>query len=166
MLQHRGLLFWARLLPSMAAVLGTLSCGDDGITTPATGTIYVNLSGGTGTLNGDYAITLDGGSPLPLPLGSGPYTLSDVPAGSHLIELVGIPFGCGAGPDNPRTVNVSAEHPEVGVYFNVYCLYPPPGTIQVTATSSGPAPASYNVLIDSSVRGTVVANGTQNFDFS
>jgi hypothetical protein len=164
-MEHRGLLFWARLLPSMAAVLGTLSCGDDGITTPATGTIYVQLSGGTGTLNGDYAITLDGGSPLTLPLGSGPVTLSDVPAGSHLIELIGIPFGCGAGPDNPRTVNVSAEHP-ANVFFNVACQYPPPGTIQVTATSSGPAPASYNVLIDSFVAGTVVANGTQNFNIS
>src|SRR3954462_6414926 len=107
-MEHRGLLFWARLLPSIAAVLGTLSCGDDGITTPVTGTINVVLSGSTGTIDlGSYAITLDGGSPLTMHPGS--VTLSDVPAGSHLIELIGIPFGCGVGGDNPRAVSITAE---------------------------------------------------------
>jgi hypothetical protein len=126
------------LILSTAALI--VSCGDDAMTTPATGTIYVALSGGTGTIDhGTYAITLDGGSPLALrPIG-GPVTLSDLPAGSHLIELVGIPYGCGVGGDNPRTVSVSAERP-AHVFFGLACLYPPPGTVQVTAISSGPAP--------------------------
>jgi hypothetical protein len=96
---------------------------------------------------------------------SGPVTLSDVPAGSHLVELVGIPYGCGVGAaDNPRTVSVSAEK-TAHVFFNLACQYPPPGIVQVTATSSGPAPASYNVLIDLLDKGTVVANGTQTFPY-
>ena len=149
------------LILSTAALI--VSCGDEGMTTPATGTIYVQLSGGTGTINnGTYAITVDGGSPLSLPPNNGGMTLSDVPAGSHLIELVGIPYGCWVGPDNPRTVSVSAEHP-AHVFFNVVCQYPPPGAVQVTATSSGPAPATYNVLIDLLDKGTVGANGTQTF---
>jgi hypothetical protein len=153
------------LILSTAALI--VSCGDDAMTAPATGSIYVMLSGGTGTLDqGTYAITLDGGSPLTLSPSSGPVTLSDVPAGSHLIELVGIPYGCGVGAaDNPRTVSVSSEKP-AHVFFNLACQYPPLGIVQVTATSSGPAPASYNVYIGLLGEvGTVPANGTQTFPY-
>lgn len=146
------------LIPSLAALI--VSCGDDGMTTPATGTIYIDISGGTGTINSPYAISLDGGSPLTVSLGT--VTLSDVPAGSHLIELVTLPVGCGVGGNNPRTVSVSAEQP-AHVFFGITCQYPPPGTLQVTVTSSGPAPASYNVLVDGVDQGTVPANGTQTF---
>jgi hypothetical protein len=149
------------LILSTAALI--VSCGDDARTTPtpATGTIYVLLSGGTGTIANGYSITLDGGSPLTMHAGE-TVTLSDVPAGSHVVELVSLPFGCGVGGDKARTVSVSADNPG-HVFFNVACQYPPPGTVQVTATSSGSAPATYNVLIDLLDKGTVVANGTQNF---
>jgi hypothetical protein len=148
--------------PFLILSLTTLivSCGDDGRTTPtpATGTIYVMVSGGTGTTSNGYSLTLDGGPPLTMALGT--VTLSEVPIGSHLLQLFP-PTNCFVGGDNPRTVTVSAEDP-AHVFFGITCQRPP-GTLQVTTTTSGAAPASYNVLVDGVDQGTVPANGIQTF---
>jgi hypothetical protein len=142
------------LILSLAA---SVSCGDDGMTTPATATIYVQVSAGTG-VTGPFAITLDGGSPQTVERNL-TVTL-EVPAGTHVVQLI-LPPNCGVGGENPRTVNVSADDP-VHIFFGVHCVRAV-GTLYVTATSSGPAPASYNVLVNGVDQGTVASNGTQTF---
>ena len=133
-------------------------CGGDGgeITTP-TGSLEIRTTT-SGEVLGDYRIGVDGGAPSSIGANA-VSTVTDVEAGPHLIELSGLPAGCTVNGENPRTVSVSAGANTL-VEFAVSCTRPV-GTIQVTATTTGPAPAGYELLVDGVAQGPIGANAVR-----
>jgi WD40-like Beta Propeller Repeat len=150
-----ALLFFVVVLPLYA-------CGDDsggGVTAPSTGSLAITTTTTGQPSSGDaYSYVLDGGTPQPIGFNAS-ITLTDLSSGSHEIELSGLPEGCTAGGTNPVTVTVT-EAETAMVSFSVTCV-PPVGTIQIAAASSGPAPATYALLLDGTAQGDISATASR-----
>jgi Tol biopolymer transport system component len=133
-------------------------CGGDGgeITTP-TGSLEIRTTT-SGDPLGDYQFAVDGGTTAPIGANAS-ITVADVEAGSHVIELSGVPQGCAVTGENPRTVSVTAGAGTI-VEFAVSCVRPV-GVIQVTSVTTGPAPASYDLLLDGISQGFIGANAVR-----
>src|SRR5918993_803090 len=153
-----------RTLHSLAATLAGLvatslaGCGGDGggITTP-TGSLEIRTTT-SGEALGDYQVGVNGGAAAPVGA-NGTTTVTDVEAGSHVIELSGLPEGGTVAGENPRTITVTAGA-STTVEFVVNCI-PPVGTLQVTTATTGPGPASYELLLDGTSQGTIEANAVR-----
>jgi Tol biopolymer transport system component len=153
----RTLHSFAAAFAGLAAAL-LVGCGGDGgeITTP-TGSLEVRTTT-SGEVLGDYQFATDGGAPSVI--GANAVSeVADVETGTHVIQLSGLPEGCTVGGENPRTVTVTAGASTI-VEFAVSCIRPV-GTIQVTATTTGPAPASYELLLDGVTQGPIGANAVR-----
>ncbi|HYF39393.1 MAG TPA: hypothetical protein VD930_06900 [Gemmatimonadales bacterium] len=153
-----------RTLRSLASIVAGLTtttlpgCGGEGgeITTP-TGSLEIRTTT-SGEPLGDYQVVVDGGTPAAVGANAA-ISVTQVEAGSHVIQLSGLPEGCTVAGENPRTVNVAAGA-STTVEFEVSCARPV-GTIQVTTTTSGSAPASYDLLVDGASQGAIGANAVR-----
>jgi TolB protein len=75
------------------------------------------------------------------------------------VQLGGLPDGCSVLGDNPRTVSITAGA-STAVAFTVECL-PPVGTIEVTVTTSGPGPSTYDLVLDGTSQGPIPSSGVR-----
>src|ERR1700694_677153 len=157
----------------------SLGCGDStGPTTccpptggpptggPTTGAIQVVVKTGGATRDVDpdgYTMSIDGGPDQVLAIQAS-VTITDLPAGNHLVRLGGVASNCSVGGTNPRSVDVvagsNAAAPSL-VSFFVSCIAGP-GSIQVSAATSGPDPDpdGYSVTVSGVIAGHLPANGT------
>jgi Tol biopolymer transport system component len=107
------------------AGLTLASCGEDAPTAPDadpdTGTlsVVVATSGGDPDPDG-YTLSVDGGAAGPLVV-TGTLTLSDVPAGQHMVELGDVADNCAVTGDNPVGVAVAAGA-TASAAFDVACV--------------------------------------------
>ena len=143
---------YSLLLPVSIASSFLAGCGGEGggITTP-TGSIEITTAT-SGEPIGDYTISVDGGAPSPIGANA-TVTLADIQTGSHAIALGGLPQGCTVSGENPQTVSVTAGAGTT-VSFAVTCV-PSVGIIQITTATTGPAPASYDLLLDAISQGPI-----------
>ncbi len=115
------------------------------------GTIEVATSttGSAGDPDG-FTLLVDGNPWGPVMPG-GTANVAGVTPGSHSIGLGGLAANCQVDGENPRTITVSGGE-TVQVPFSVTCSDPgpAPGTLTVTATTSGPEldPDGYGVTLD------------------
>jgi hypothetical protein len=87
---------------------------------PASGSISVTIeTSGAGQDPDGYAVTLDGGSGLPIGA-DGTLALSDLAPGAHAVGLTGISANCRLDGDNPRAVSV-ASGTVASVAFSITC---------------------------------------------
>jgi Tol biopolymer transport system component len=92
----------------LALALGLASCGDDGGTEPATGSIEVTATTTGSSQDPDgYTVSVDGGAAQALGI-NGTLTVSEVTAGDRSVALGGVAANCTVAGANPRTVTVSA----------------------------------------------------------
>jgi TolB protein len=149
---------------STTLILGSLvlyGCGDDdgGIAPPSFGSLTITtVTTGQPASGGAYNYALDGGTAVPIGL-SATATLTDIETGSHTVTLGGLPEGCTVEGANVITVTITRGE-TAAVSFAVTCV-PPVGSIQVTTTSTGPAPESYTLLLDGAAQGSVGPSATQ-----
>jgi hypothetical protein len=145
------------VLVLLAVVLG---CGGEqsGPAAPATGTLEVRtVTSGAAPPEG-YTYRLDGLPAQPIGINA-TATRSDLEPGAHVVQLAGLPDGCTTTGNNPQTVGIT-EGATAVVEFSVNCV-PPEGTIQVTTSSSGAAPASYDLVLDGVPAGTIGPSATR-----
>jgi hypothetical protein len=155
----------ARILAALCAVSGLsaiLSCdGDTGNPNePSTGLLQITTAttgetpAGTG-----YSYVLDNNPPKPIGFNT-TIQLRGLSAGMHTVELTNVPQACSVSGQNPVTANTGDVLADVA--FDVSCVAPGIGNIEVTAATSGPgADPDYGLLLDGHDRGTISANGTQ-----
>ena len=153
-----------RTLHSIVAVLAGVTAttlagcgGDGGEITSSTGSLEIRTTT-TGEPLGDYSIGVDDGAPAPIGANA-TIALADVEAGPHVVELGGLPTGCTVTGENPRTVNVTAGAGTTAE-FSITCIRPV-GTIQVTTATTGPAPASYELLVDATNQGPLAPSAVR-----
>jgi Tol biopolymer transport system component len=144
---------------TMVLIATITACGGDGggITAPTTGSLEIRVTT-TGGSAGEYTVSLDGGPATPI----GPnatITLSDLEPRSHQVQLGGLPEGCTVADGNSRSVVVTAGSTTT-VAFAVTCV-PPVGTIQVVTATTGPGPATYDLLLDGTSLGPIAASATR-----
>jgi hypothetical protein len=86
----------------------------------------------------DFALTIDGGPVRRL--GSASYfTIANIAAGPHTVQLLDIPPNCTVLGDNPSLVTVPpGGRGRVG--FDVFCDPFPPGSIRLSVTTTGVSP--------------------------
>jgi hypothetical protein len=137
-------------------------CGGDGggggITPPATGSIEIRI-----TTAGDaagYTVSVDGAAAETV----GPnatITKANLEAGSHTVQLGGLPAGCTVAGQNPQSVSVLAGQTVV-VSFAVTCAPPSgqSGALSITTATTGEDPDGYLVSVDGGTPQPIVANGT------
>jgi len=122
-----------------------LSCEDDNIILPTTGSVVV-ATATSGDAPAGYTVTLDGA--LPQLIGAnGTVTYSELEPGPHALALTELPAGCAVGGENPRTVNIEpgATAHET---FAVTCS-PVTAGIHIVTTSTGmPDLDGYLVSVD------------------
>ena len=137
-----------------------LSCEDDNITLPTTGSVVVETTT-SGDAPAGYTVTLDGA--LPQLIGAnGTVTYSELEPGPHAVALTELPAGCAVAGENPRTVNIepgATAHQT----FAVTCS-PVIGSIHIVTTSSGPPDLDgYLVAVDAAVPLPVASAGEVTF---
>jgi hypothetical protein len=96
-----------------------------------------------------YGVSIDGGAPQQIPP-SATLTLTNIPAGPHAVQLLGVATNCSVSGDNPASVAVSAGG-TAATSFAITCTAPPPdaGGVQITTTTTGNSPDdSYTATID------------------
>jgi Tol biopolymer transport system component len=143
---------WLVLLFMLCLLMS--ACGDGGsdIVSPTTGTLEISTATTGETSSGGYTVSIDGGASEPIGLNA---TLrrSEVTEGAHAVQLAGLAAGCSVAGDNPRTVMVTPGATTT-VAFAINCV-PPVGTIRVLTATTGPAPASYDLLMDGTSLGSI-----------
>jgi hypothetical protein len=148
----------------LSAMAFALGCGDGGTrdpTGPSTGLLEITTatSGATPTGSG-YTYILDDNPPRPIAFNT-TIQLRGLFAGTHTIELTGLPQECSVSSPNPVTVSVTGDVPATAL-FEVSCVAPGIGNIMVTATTTGPgAEPEYGLLLDGEDQGIIGANATQ-----
>lgn len=145
----------------LVAVL--IACGgeESGPNGPTTGTLEIRtLTSGAGA-SAAYNYRVDGEAAQTIG-NNAVVSRQEVPPGSHVVQLTGLPDGCTTTSDNPQTVSVTAGSTTV-VDFSVTCV-PPVGSIQVVTATSGPAPTSYDVVMDGESVGPIDASGARTLE--
>jgi hypothetical protein len=109
------------------------ACGED-LNAPASGSIEItSVTTGDPSDTDGYSMSLDGvARAIP---SNATVTLPDVSSGDHQVELAGIASNCSLAGPNPRTVTV-AGGAVAQLTLEVTCSAPP-GSIEVTITTSG-----------------------------
>lgn len=135
-------------------------CGGDDVAAPTTGSISVTAAttGNTGPVP-DYSLTVDGNAGPALPA-NGSATIPTLSQGDHILELHGLPSGCTAAGENPRSVSVRAGETAT-TSFEISCSPDDqhPGALEVATTTTGDGldPDGYQVSLDGGAPVTGVA---------
>jgi hypothetical protein len=150
--------------PYVYVLLGSaVACGGDqgGPTDPTTGLLEVRtVTSGEAPADG-FTFRLDG-QPAE-PIGSNATaTSADVEPGAHVVQLAGLPDGCTTSGDNPQTINITAGATAVAS-FSVTCV-PPVGVIEITTSSTGAAPANYELVVDGAPLGSIGSSATRSVE--
>jgi hypothetical protein len=148
----------------LSAIAFTFGCGDGGggdPNEPPTGLLVIttSTSGATPTGTG-YTYVLNDNPARPIAFNT-TIQLQGLFAGTHTVELTGLPQECSVSGANPVTATVTSDVPAT-VSFEVACVEPGIGNIEVTGATSGPgAEPNYGLLLDGEDQGILAANGTQ-----
>ncbi|HEX2251406.1 MAG TPA: hypothetical protein VHH32_13755, partial [Gemmatimonadales bacterium] len=145
-------------------IVGVLAaCGGDGTdpTGPTTGTLEIRTTTSGPAATAAYNYRVDG-EPAQAIGNNAVVSRQEVPAGSHVVQLTGLPDGCATSSENPQTVSVTPGSTTV-VDFAVTCV-PPVGSIQIVTATSGPAPTSYDIVLDGASVGPIDASGTRTLE--
>jgi hypothetical protein len=152
-----------RGLSVFGAVLFALGCSDEARnpSQPSTGSLAITTTTTGEPSTGDgYAYILDENPAEPIAFNTTIH-LTDLFVGSHTIQLTTLPEGCTVSSQNPATVGVTDDVLATAT-FEISCVPPGIGNIQVTASTSGPgAEPNYGLLLDGEDQGIIGANGTQ-----
>ena len=152
----------ARILCALCGLSAVLSCdGDTGNPNePPTGLLQITTATmGETPAGSGYTYVLDDNPPKPIGFNT-TIQLRGLSAGMHTVELTSLPQACSVSGQNPLTATTGDVL--AAVAFDVSCVAPGIGTIEVTAATSGPgADPDYGLLLDGLDRGTIAANGTQ-----
>ena len=149
-------------VPVLLVVLTACGGGDTaGPSAPATGSVEIKTETSGQVPAGGYSYRFDG-EPAQSIGSNATVSRDNVGPGSHVVQLTGLPEGCSTAGDNPQTVNV-AGGASTTIDFSITCV-PPVGTIQVGTATSGPAPATYDVVLDADPFGPVDPSGTRALD--
>jgi hypothetical protein len=147
----------------LSATAFTLACGDGGggdPNEPPTGLLVIttSTSGATPTGSG-YTYVLNDNPARPIAFNT-TIQLQGLFAGTHTVELTGLPQECSVSGANPVTATVTSDAPAT-VSFEIACVEPGIGSIEVTATTTGPgAEENYAVLLDGEDQGIIGSNET------
>lgn len=135
-----------------------VACGgnDENLSAP-TGSLEISTTTSGQPASESYSVSVDGGQPTSIGVND-TLTLAADP-GTHTVALAGLPAGCSVSGDNPRTASISAGA-STPVAFAVECL-PAVGGIQVTATTSGPGPSTYDLVLDGASQGPIQSSGAR-----
>jgi hypothetical protein len=148
---------------SALSALSALSCSDTARNPnqPLTGSLEITTTTTGQPSSGDgYSYVLDGNPAQPIAFNTTIH-LTDLFVGSHTIQLTTLPEGCTVSSQNPVTVGVTDDVFATAT-FEVSCVPPGIGNLQVTASTSGPgASDNYALLLDGEDQGIIGANGTQ-----
>jgi hypothetical protein len=139
------------------------ACGgsDAGPTSPTTGALEIKTQTSGQAPSGSFRYRVDG-EPAQEIGSNATISRPDLEPGSHVVQLTGLPDGCTVSSDNPQAISVEAGA-TTAVDFAVTCV-PPVGTIQVETATSGPAPASYDLVVDADPLGAIGATETRALD--
>ena len=157
---HSSTNLWLALIAG-GAVLA--ACGGDGNgPSETTGTAQVTTVTTGADLDPDgYTLVADGSNSTSIGINSNA-SFTQLPAGSHSLQLSGAAANCTVTSPNPLTVTVAAGR-TVQATFTVACTATT-GSIQVSAPTTGVnAPPTYGVTIDGTVVGAVPSNGDFTF---
>jgi hypothetical protein len=138
----------------LCSALGLLlaACGSGADLGPGTGALDITTATTGETTGIGYTLSLDGGAAEQVGL-AGTLHRAAVEPGEHTVLLAGLTEGCALTGDNPRHVTV-APGATATVAFSVSCM-PLVGQLQVVTSTSGPAPASFSLLLDGSPAGPI-----------
>ncbi len=145
-------------------IVGVLTaCGgeESGPTGPTTGTLEIRTTTSGPAAIAAYNYRVDG-EPAQAIGNNAVVSRQEVEAGSHVVQLTGLPDGCTTTSDNPQTVSVTPGSTTM-VDFAITCV-PRVGSIQVVTATSGPAPTSYDVVLDGASVGAIDASGTRTLE--
>jgi hypothetical protein len=150
----------ARASTWAVSLLWLTCCNGGDVTAPETGNLVVKTAtSGASSDAGGYVVATDGGVPRPIGANAAD-TFAALGAGSHMVQLSGVPQSCTLAGDNPRTVTVLAGG-SVELTFEITCP-PPPGAITVVTTTGGsvPDPDGYTLQVDGGVGLSIGVNAT------
>ncbi|HZB27812.1 MAG TPA: hypothetical protein VE282_04555, partial [Gemmatimonadales bacterium] len=145
-------------------IVGVLTaCGgeESDPTGPTTGTLEIRTTTSGPAAIAAYNYRVDGEAAQAIG-NNAVVSRQEVEAGSHVVQLTGLPDGCTTTSDNPQTVSVTPGSTTM-VDFAITCV-PPVGSIQVVTATSGPAPTSYDVVLDGASVGAINASGTRTLE--
>src|SRR3954471_432722 len=148
-------------VPVLLVVLA--GCGGDnaGPSAPASGSLEITTQTSGSVPATGYAYRVDG-EPAQTIGSNARVSRADLDPGSHVVQLTGLPEGCAPAGDNPKAVSVAAGATTT-IDFSVTCVAPV-GTIDVGTATSGPAPASYDLVLDAGPLGPIDPSGTRAID--
>ena len=147
----------------LSATAFAFGCGDGSggnPNEPPTGMLLISTSTrGADPTGSGYTYVLNDNPAQPIAFNT-TIQLQGLFAGTHTIELT-VPQECSVTGANPVTATVTSDVPAT-VSFEVSCVEPGIGNIEVTAATSGPgAEENYALLLDGEDQGIIAANGTQ-----
>jgi hypothetical protein len=151
-----------RAVLSAFSLLSAVGCSDEGNEPiiPSTGSLEITTTTtGQPSSSDGYFYILDGNPAQPIAFNTTIH-LTDLSVGSHIITLTTLPEGCTTSSPNPVTVGVTNDVLATAT-FEVSCIPPGTGNIQVVASTLDPATPTYALLLDSQEQGVIAANGTQ-----
>jgi Tol biopolymer transport system component len=137
-------------------VAALVACGGNDSLTAPTGSLQVVITTTGQPSTETYSVSLDGAAATAIGVNATINLTAE--AGTHTLELSGLPQGCTVSGDNPRSVSVTADA-TTPVSFAVTCV-PPVGIVEVRVTTSGPGPSSYDVLLDGASQGAIQSSAT------
>src|SRR4051812_24039806 len=157
---HRTNRFSLYTAGTIAAVLAGGCEGVHNPIQPSVGNLEIAVTTTGEPVSGDgFSYILDANAPEPIAFNTTIH-LTGLFVGAHTVELSSVPSECSVASANPVAVSVTDDVPATAI-FEVSCVAPGAGSIQVTATTSGPAPLNYSLLLDGGNQGTIAANGAE-----
>jgi hypothetical protein len=126
----------------------TISCNEEDVVGPLTGSLAVTTTtSGTNTDGDGYTVQID--SEQPAAIGSsGTVEFSDLTVGDHTLLLAGLASNCTVTGENPRTVIIIADE-TTPASFEVTCSAVT-GTLEIGVVSGGesPDPNGFTLSVD------------------
>ena len=165
---------WILLATAAATLIGAAACTDTQsprpralLGLPDVGTLAVTVTTSGANAPSGYTVIVDGSSSQSVGA-TGVATFVGLAAGTHTVQLSGVPSNCSVGGDNPRTVSLIAGL-VAATTFSVSCTAPPPppttGDLTVTTSTGGSNidPDGYTVTVDGNASKSIGANGSVTF---